>query len=123
MGRSLICRRNTSFGAIDPSYRLTKRTYGEAELYDVTFVGGGFPVVFDWLDVDVTGGLEMIPFQIGDEFRVEFGRHAIVSAAEIETDEEAAGEEGGVGRFLVGGEGNEVFPRRAKVFGEEAVLA
>ena len=122
MGRSLICRRNTSFGAIDPSYRLTKRAHGEAELYDVTLERRGFPVVFDGLDVDVSGGLEMVSVQISTEFRVKFWGHVVVSAAEIEADEEAAGEEGDFGRFLFGGEGNEVFPRRAKVFGEEAVL-
>ena len=104
------------------SHRFAKRAHGEAELYDVALGGGGFPVVFDWLDVDVSGGLEMVSVQISAEFRVKFWGHVVVSAAEIEADEEAAGEKGDFGCLLRGGEGNEVFPRCAKVFGEEAVL-
>ena len=122
MGMSLICRRNISFAAIDLSYCFTECAHWEEELYDVALEGSGFPVVFDGLNVDVSRGLELVPFQIGRQFRVNFGSHAIVGTAEIDADEETAGENGDLGGILLGGEGNEVFPCRAEVFGKEAVL-
>lgn len=53
---------------------------------------------------------------------MEFWRHAVVGAAEIDADKEAAGEKGDLGGFLLFGEGNEVFPCGTEFFRKKAFL-
>ena len=94
----------------------------QGELDDVPLGGGRFPAVLDRLDIDVACGLQVIAGEVFDEGLVEFWRHLVVCAAEINDDEKSAGNEGDVGRRLLRRESDEVFPRGVKIPGEEAVL-